>query len=76
MLIYIKFQIKMDGAYSSDSMMKQAQQVWSMLDDMAENDPQAYKAFIDKQAAERKEFMAPPEPHMCVQTQMVVREHF
>lgn len=76
MLIYIKFQIKMDGAYSSDSMMKQAQQVWSMLDDMAENDPQAYKAFIDKQAAERKEFMAPPETHMCVQTQMVVREHF
>ncbi|XP_045207538.2 PIH1 domain-containing protein 2-like [Mercenaria mercenaria] len=61
----------MEGAYSSDAMMRQAQQVWSMLDDMADNDPKAYKAFIDKQASERKEFMAPPESCMCVQTQMV-----
>jgi hypothetical protein len=62
----------MEGEYSSESMMQQAQQVWSMLDDMADNDPGAYKAFIDKQMAERNNFMAPPEPHMCVKTEMVV----
>ena len=61
----------MEG-YSKDSMMQQAQHVWSMLDDMANNDPAAYKKFIDKQMAEKKEFMAPPEPHMCIQTQMTV----
>lgn len=62
----------MDGGYGKESMMNQAQQVWTMLDDMAENDPKAYKAFIDKQMQERKEFMSPAEPHMCVQTWMVV----
>ena len=56
----------------SDSMMKQAQHVWTMLDDMADNDPKAYRTFIDKQTAERKTFLAPPEPHMCVKTQMLV----
>lgn len=50
--------------------MRQAQQVWSMLDDMADNDPAAYRAFIEKQKKERDSFMAPPEPHMCVKTQM------
>ncbi|KAH3699174.1 PIH1 domain-containing protein 2-like [Dreissena polymorpha] len=55
----------------SESVMQQAQQVWSMLDDMADNDPRAYKKFIDKQMAERKEFLSPAEPHMCVKTWMV-----
>jgi len=64
----------MNGKYDKESMMNQAQHVWSMLDDMANNDPGAYKAFIDKQMEEKKEFMSPPEPHMCVQTTMTVRK--
>ena len=62
----------MEGEYSSESMMQQAQQVWSMLDDMANNDPKAYKAFIDKQMVERNNFMEAPQPHMCVKTEMMV----
>ena len=31
---------------------KHAQNLWSMLDDMAENDPERYKAFLEKQARE------------------------
>ena len=31
---------------------KHAQNLWSMLDDMAENDPEGYKAFLEKQARE------------------------
>lgn len=63
----------MDGTFNKESVMNQAQHIWSMLDDMANNDPKAYKAFIDKQMQEKKEFSAPAEPHMCIQTTMVVR---
>ena len=55
-----------------DQMMQQAQQIWKMLDDMAENDPAAYRKFIDKQMADGKESMKPPKPHMCVQTKIQV----
>ncbi|XP_062572918.1 PIH1 domain-containing protein 2-like [Saccostrea cucullata] len=51
-----------------DSMMKQAQSIWTMLDEMAENNPQAYRKFIDKHMTEGKEYMKPAEPHMCVMT--------
>lgn len=62
----------MEKDIGTESMMQQAQHIWSMLDDMAENDPKAYRRFIEKQKAEHKEYMSPPEPHMCVQTQMIV----
>ena len=65
------FYRKMD-TMNSETMMQQAQHIWSMLDDMAEHDPKAYKRFIEKQKAEQKEYTSPPEPHMCVQTQMTV----
>ena len=68
---YGEFSLQMEGV-SNEAMMKQAQQIWSMLDDMAENDPKAYRKFIDQQNAEQKKFMKPPEPHMCVQTSMIV----
>lgn len=51
--------------------MTQASQIWSMLDDMAENNPTAYRKFIDKHMKEGKEMNAPPKPHMCVQTCIV-----
>ena len=66
----------MDAGFNNENMMQQAQHIWSMLDDMAENDPKAYRRFIEKQKAEQKEYMSPPEPHMCVRTQMIVSVHF
>ena len=54
-----------------EGMSTQAQQIWSMLDDMAENDPAAYRKFIDRQVKEGKEYMAPPDPHMCVQVKLL-----
>ena len=65
----------MDRGSGTESMMQQAQHIWSMLDDMADNDPKAYRRFIEKQKAEQKEHMSPPEPHMCVRTQMTVSYH-
>jgi len=52
----------------SENMMKKAQHIWSMLDDLAAQNPEAYRKFIDKHLSEGKDAMRPPEPHMCVQT--------
>ncbi|XP_076457819.1 PIH1 domain-containing protein 2-like [Babylonia areolata] len=54
-----------------DKLLKQAQHIWSMLDDMAEQDPQAYSRFIEKQTNEYKQLKAPPQPHLCVRTQFL-----
>ena len=52
----------------SGNMIKEAQHVWSMLDDLAAQNPEGYRKFIDKHLTEGKEAMRMPEPHMCVQT--------
>ena len=57
-----------------EQLLQQAQQVWSMLDDMADKDPQAYRRFMDKQSKEQQELTAPPQPHMCVRTRFQVSE--
>ncbi|RUS80772.1 hypothetical protein EGW08_011495 [Elysia chlorotica] len=57
-----------------EGMSTQAQQIWSMLDDMAENDPAAYRKFIERQVKEGKDYMAPPDPHMCVQVKLLTSE--
>ncbi|KAK3107152.1 hypothetical protein FSP39_008233 [Pinctada imbricata] len=61
----------MSQEYDKDSMMKQAQNIWTMLDEMAENNPQAYQKFINEKTKKGMEYMKPPEPHMCVQTIML-----
>lgn len=63
------------GDFSKESLLNQAQNVWSMLDEMAESSPEKYKEFIDKQMKEAKEYMKPPEPNMCVQSSLQVHEH-
>ncbi|XP_071959174.1 PIH1 domain-containing protein 2-like [Antedon mediterranea] len=52
----------------SDELMKQAQHIWSMLDELADSDPEAYKKFIEKNVAESKDQEAPAAPCMCIQT--------
>ncbi|XP_074891204.1 PIH1 domain-containing protein 2 [Buteo buteo] len=43
-----------------------ASQLWSLLDEMAENQPQAYRRFQRQQRAEAERLCAPPEPHLCL----------
>lgn len=38
------------GLVQDPAMAKQAQQLWSMLDEMSESDPEAYREFLAKQA--------------------------
>jgi len=56
------------ASIDSEDMTKQAQHIWSMLDDLAAQNPEAYRKFIDKHVTEGKQAMSPPEPHMCVRT--------
>lgn len=58
------------GDYSKESLLSQAQNVWTMLDEMAEDSPDKYKEFIEKQRQEAKEYMKPPVPNMCIQTML------
>ena len=60
------------GGLSDEAMRRQAQQIWTMLDDMSQRDPAAYRAFIDKHMKEGKEAMKPPTPHMCISTHILV----
>ena len=57
---------------SADQLSQNAQHIWQMLDDMADNNPAAYRKFIDKQMEESKKHNAKPKPHMCVKTNLTV----
>ncbi|XP_069803247.1 PIH1 domain-containing protein 2 [Dendropsophus ebraccatus] len=61
----------MDLKIGPDQLLSQVNQFWSMLDDMAENSPQSYQKFIQRHLEEGKEFMAPAEPHLCLQTKIL-----
>ncbi|CAL8346718.1 unnamed protein product [Arctogadus glacialis] len=56
---------------SSKDVVQQAQQLWSMLDDMSQDDPQAYQTFIQKHMKEGLEFSSPPQVHSCVRTDIL-----
>ncbi|NXL04715.1 PIHD2 protein, partial [Mesembrinibis cayennensis] len=49
-----------------------AAQLWSLLDEMAENDPQAYRRLLRQQRAEAQRLCAPPEPHLCLRARPAV----
>lgn len=55
-----------DDLNAGGETLSHASRIWSMLDDMAETNPAAYKAFIDKQLQEGRQYMQPPTPHMSV----------
>ena len=53
---------------NQDAALKQADSIWRMLDQMAENDPDNYKKFINKHLNDGKEYFALPEPEMVAVT--------
>ncbi|XP_070548593.1 PIH1 domain-containing protein 2-like [Ptychodera flava] len=58
-------------ATNDEDIMKQAQHIWNMLDELADSDPDAYKKFIDSKVKEGGEMFAPPKPFMCVETDLL-----
>lgn len=61
----------MAASVDTDVLHKQADNVWKMLDDMAESNPEAYKDFIDKILKEGSNSYKAPEPSFCVSTVLV-----
>ncbi|XP_040902775.1 PIH1 domain-containing protein 2 [Toxotes jaculatrix] len=61
----------MSSTGGTEDVLHQVKQFWSMLDDLSENDPAAYRKFIHKQMKEGAEFIAPPELHSCLCTEML-----
>ncbi|XP_063167540.1 PIH1 domain-containing protein 2 [Candoia aspera] len=58
----------MEALCSSEEMVTKTTQLWAMLDDMAENNPESYRQFMQQQLKDAKQHCAPPEPCMCLQT--------
>lgn len=57
---------------STGDVLQQMSKLWSMLDDLSENDPAAYRTLIEKQIKEGAEFRAPPELDSCLCTEILV----
>ena len=49
-----------------DALLKQADHMWKMLDNMAEHDPEGYQRFIKKQLQEGATHLQPPQPVFCL----------
>ncbi|XP_077064796.1 PIH1 domain-containing protein 2 [Siphateles boraxobius] len=57
--------------YDNKGALQQVNQFWSMLDDMSQKNPEAYRTFIERQLREGAEFHSPPEPHACIRTSVL-----
>jgi len=52
-------------------MMNYVKHVWSMLDNLAEDNPESYRQFINKQLLEGSKTCDLPQPRLCIQTSPV-----
>ena len=53
-----------------ESLLRQADHMWKMLDNMAENNPEGYQRFIKKQLGEGSAHFKPPEPVFCLRCEI------
>ncbi|KAM3875124.1 PIH1 domain-containing protein 2 [Diretmus argenteus] len=61
----------MSSTGGPNEVLQQLSHVWSMLDDLSQNDPQTYRELIEKQMKEGAEFRAPPEIDSCLRTEIL-----
>ena len=59
-----------------DQMLRQATQVWAMLEDMSENNPSGYKAFIKNQMDEEAKYNELPKAFIKIDAEMTVCYYF
>lgn len=57
-----------DGGVMADAVLGRAARLWALLDEMAENQPRAYRRLLREQRAQAERFCARPEPRLCVRT--------
>ncbi|XP_071806562.1 PIH1 domain-containing protein 2-like [Asterias amurensis] len=58
-------------ATGEDDMIKQAQTIWSMLDELADSNPDGYQKFIEKNLSKGKAETEAAKPWMCVKTRFL-----
>ncbi|EDV25634.1 uncharacterized protein TRIADDRAFT_23555 [Trichoplax adhaerens] len=58
---------------NKDNLMQQAQHVWTMLDEMAENNPDGYRRFMEKQMKDAKQHIKSPEPAFSIKVNTLDR---
>ncbi|KAI5943344.1 PIH1 domain-containing protein 2 [Manis javanica] len=51
--------------------LTQVTQLWNLLDDLAESNPESYRKFIEQQLAQGSRLPAEPEPQLCLQTRIL-----
>ncbi|XP_051896055.1 PIH1 domain-containing protein 2 [Pristis pectinata] len=56
---------------SENLLLQQVNQLWGMLDEMSESNPEAYHKFIQHHLGEGMKQLTAPEPHGCFQTRMM-----
>ncbi|XP_032141453.1 PIH1 domain-containing protein 2 isoform X2 [Sapajus apella] len=56
---------------SSKGLLTQVTQLWNLLDDLAESDPEGYEKFIQQQLKKGKQLCSAPEPQLCLQTRIL-----
>ncbi|XP_007494892.1 PIH1 domain-containing protein 2 isoform X2 [Monodelphis domestica] len=59
---------------SPKGLLTQVNQLWNLLDDLAESDPEHYEKFIQQQLKEGERHCAAPEPQLCLQTKILKPE--
>ncbi|XP_018598276.2 PIH1 domain-containing protein 2 isoform X1 [Scleropages formosus] len=65
--------IKM-AAQCQEATLQQVEQLWAMLDDMLQSDPESYRTFIQHQLKEGADLYSPPQPNYCLRTRILEPE--
>uniref|UniRef100_UPI00398F7817 PIH1 domain-containing protein 2 n=1 Tax=Pristiophorus japonicus TaxID=55135 RepID=UPI00398F7817 len=63
--------VAMATKQSEKEMLQQVNQLWGLLDDMSESNPEAYQKFIRHHLGEGMKQFSLPEPHTCFQTRIL-----
>lgn len=53
---------------ANEALLKQADTLWKMLDDLAESNPEGYSKLMDKILKDHKDWLKAPEPVFCLRT--------
>ncbi|XP_076832018.1 PIH1 domain-containing protein 2 [Brachyhypopomus gauderio] len=53
---------------SQKGVLEQVDQFWSMLDEMSQNNPGAYRTFMERQLRDGAQYLCPARPHTCLRT--------
>ncbi|XP_061683880.1 PIH1 domain-containing protein 2 [Syngnathoides biaculeatus] len=61
----------MSSTGTPGDVLQQVNQLWFMLDDLCQNDPEAYRSFVEKQVKSGIEYNAPPQLDSCIRTDML-----